>query len=251
MQAQVGRLNHYHGPKRQLLGNTQGAAAPAWKINQQQMMMQKRKPVVGSKILLSELPVDVSEMEVQSLFSKTIGPLKGVIMVYNDAGKSKGMAIVEFQRPGDALLARKKYNKKIIDGRRPILIEIIKDEDDGNAPPMPPQPLSLLERMGGVGGPQVNGVAPKAAAAPKANAANGAMNTIAARKQQQAAQRVQGLAQNQNAAAPAAPRQRTRTKKGPRRLKKALERKPVDKDQLDKEMEDYRAQTDDPSAMKS
>lgn len=92
------------------------------------------------------------------------------------------MAVVSFQRPGDAALARAKYNGKIVDGRkylvllrtglcltlrlilpcdigRPIKIEIVKDEDDKpRAPEKAPVP-SLLQRLGGV-------VPPKAAAAP-------------------------------------------------------------------------------------
>ena len=50
------------------------------------------------------------------LFSKTVGPLKDTFMVYNSQGKSKGMAIVTFARPGDAAVAREKYNGKIVDG---------------------------------------------------------------------------------------------------------------------------------------
>ena len=52
----------------------------------------------------------------QMLFSKTVGPLKDNFMVYNSQGKSKGMAIVTFARPGDAALARSKYHGKIVDG---------------------------------------------------------------------------------------------------------------------------------------
>ena len=49
---------------------------------------------------------------------KTVGPVREVSLIYNSAGKSKGMAIVEFQRLGDARIARQKYNKKIIDGSK-------------------------------------------------------------------------------------------------------------------------------------
>ena len=37
-------------------------------------------------------------------------------MVYNSQGKSRGMAVVVFARPGDAAVARGKYNGKIVDG---------------------------------------------------------------------------------------------------------------------------------------
>lgn len=58
------RYNTYHNQKRQLLGNQAGNAAPAWRVNQ----AQARRDLVankGSKILLSRLPVDVSESEVE------------------------------------------------------------------------------------------------------------------------------------------------------------------------------------------
>jgi hypothetical protein len=53
----------------------------------------------------------------QELFKKTVGPLREVFMVYNSQGKSKGMAIVMFQRPADAAVAQKKYHGKIVDAR--------------------------------------------------------------------------------------------------------------------------------------
>jgi len=52
----------------------------------------------------------------QELFRKTVGPLKESFLIYNSQGKSKGMAVVSFQRPGDAAVARTKYDGKIVDG---------------------------------------------------------------------------------------------------------------------------------------
>jgi THO complex subunit 4 len=46
-----------------------------------------------------------------------VGPLKESFLVYNSQGNSKGMAVVTFQRPGDALAAQAKYDGKIVDGR--------------------------------------------------------------------------------------------------------------------------------------
>ena len=46
-----------------------------------------------------------------------MGPLKESFLVYNSQGNSKGMAVVTFQRPGDALAAQAKYDGKIVDGR--------------------------------------------------------------------------------------------------------------------------------------
>ena len=36
--------------------------------------------------------------------------------MYNSQARSKGMAVVGFHRPGDAAVARAKYNGKIVDG---------------------------------------------------------------------------------------------------------------------------------------
>ncbi|KAI4522486.1 hypothetical protein K525DRAFT_198717 [Schizophyllum commune Loenen D] len=84
----------------------------------------------------------------QELFRKTVGPLRDVFLIYNSQGHSKGMAIVAFQRKGDAAVARAKYHGKVVDGRRPILIEIIVDDDAPSAA-APAGPPSLIERIGG------------------------------------------------------------------------------------------------------
>ncbi|KAH7886848.1 hypothetical protein F5I97DRAFT_1870706 [Phlebopus sp. FC_14] len=211
------RLHSYHNTKRNLLGNQAGLVAPAWRD-------QKPKEQ-GSKILLSRLPLDVGETEVEELFTKTVGPLKEAFLIYNSQGRSKGMAVVSFQRVGDATIARAKYDGKFIDGRRPIKIEIVVDSNEttAKAPVTQTQP-SLLGRLGGVVG------------------ANGAATIV--------------LAQNhapKNAQPPRPPRKqiaprvvqnppiavvpRRRQKKGPKRVKKSLA-------QLDQEMEDYRAGLD-------
>ena len=61
----------------------------------------------------------------QQLFSKTVGPVKDAFIVYNSQGRSKGMAVVSFQRSTDAALARTKYNGKIVDGRECLSIEFL------------------------------------------------------------------------------------------------------------------------------
>jgi THO complex subunit 4 len=66
------RLNSYHGPKRQLLGNHAGHVAPAWRnvheLPGQTIALAKTRHNMqeqGSRILLSMLPVDVGEKEVE------------------------------------------------------------------------------------------------------------------------------------------------------------------------------------------
>jgi len=53
------RINSYHGAKRTLLGNQAGNVPPAWRDSKDK---QKER---GSKILLSRLPVDVGETDVE------------------------------------------------------------------------------------------------------------------------------------------------------------------------------------------
>jgi len=70
------RINSYHGTKRQLLGNQAGHAAPAWRnsnlpasgpsgINGHATLASKKLLEQGSKILLSNLPMDVGETEIE------------------------------------------------------------------------------------------------------------------------------------------------------------------------------------------
>ncbi|PSR73983.1 hypothetical protein PHLCEN_2v10214 [Hermanssonia centrifuga] len=230
MQAQPPyRYNSYHGQKRQLLGSHAGNAAPAWKVNQQARKASGSQELLGSKILLSRLPTDVGEDEVQALFVKTVGPVKESFIVHNSQGNSKGMAVVSFHRVEDAAVARTKYNGKIIDGRRPIKIEIIKDDDVApKAPPKPTAPPSLLQRLGG----KLPPTAPSGVKAPP---------IIIPPKKQPLPPR----------AAPAAPRAQTgsvrrplRQKKGPKRVKKIV-KQPMTASQLDAEMEEYRAHGDE------
>ncbi|KAA1472101.1 hypothetical protein DENSPDRAFT_838272 [Dentipellis sp. KUC8613] len=154
------RLNSYHGPKRQLLGPHAGQAAPAWRASNiptgpalanGAASSSKKSITQGSKILLSNLPMDVGESEVEELFKRTVGPMKDLFVIYNSQGKSKGMAIVTFHRPGDAAIARSKYNHKIVDGRHKLKIEVVTDSDGVVSPAAPAKqanPPSLLARIG-------------------------------------------------------------------------------------------------------
>ena len=64
----------------------------------------------------STLIKPVLRTRAQALFVKTVGPVKEAFVVYNNQANSKGMAVVTFQRSEDAMVARKKFNGKIIDG---------------------------------------------------------------------------------------------------------------------------------------
>lgn len=129
------RANNFHRPKKQFLGPIH-SVPPAWRPANN-----PNQYAEGSKILLSSLPADVQEGDVevipfmcshmvcasdtnvipQDLLKKTVGPLKDVFLIYNSQGKSKGMAVVTFQRPGDAAVACTKYDGKIVDGSQYLL----------------------------------------------------------------------------------------------------------------------------------
>ncbi|KAI0716841.1 hypothetical protein C8Q76DRAFT_616866 [Earliella scabrosa] len=70
----------------------------------------------ADKIIVSNLPPDVNEMQVKELFHTTVGPLKDVTLHYDSQGRSKGVAAVHFQRRGDGTKAFQQYNNRLIDG---------------------------------------------------------------------------------------------------------------------------------------
>ncbi|CAD6916930.1 unnamed protein product [Tilletia controversa] len=81
----------------------------------------------GSKVIVSNLPLDVTENQVKELFSSTIGPLKRVIMSFRANGQSTGNCTVEFQRAEDGNRAYNQYNNRLIDGKRQLRIEVVVD----------------------------------------------------------------------------------------------------------------------------
>jgi len=81
----------------------------------------------GEKIIVSNLPTDVNETQIKELFHSTIGPLKDVALHYDPSGRSKGVANILFQRKGDGSKAYQQYNNRLIDGKRPMKIEIVVD----------------------------------------------------------------------------------------------------------------------------
>ncbi|KAH7886876.1 hypothetical protein F5I97DRAFT_1870954 [Phlebopus sp. FC_14] len=95
----------------------------------------------ADKIIVSNLPGDVNEVQIKELFHSTVGPLREVTLHYDSAGRSKGIAAVHFQRKGDGTKAYQQYNNRLIDGKRPMKIEIVVDP----ARPAPPQ--SLVSRV--------------------------------------------------------------------------------------------------------
>lgn len=194
----------------------------------------------GSKIFLSRLPMDVGETEVEELFKKTVGPLRESFLIYNSQGKSKGMAVVVFQRPGDAAIARAKYDGKIVDGRRPIKIEVIVEGATiPSAPTAPAPPPTLFDRLqpkGVVPGPSKSSIPGN----PGPASLRFAAATPTQPRRPAAAPPRPATPYNATTFPAPIPPRRFRTKKGPKRLKKQWESR--SKEQLDRDMEDYRAQ---------
>lgn len=62
------------------------------------------KPITAdaTKIIISNLPTDVTEPQVRDLMQSTVGPVRSLQMSYNSAGKSTGTATVIFRNRGDA-----------------------------------------------------------------------------------------------------------------------------------------------------
>ncbi|KIJ61518.1 hypothetical protein HYDPIDRAFT_96165 [Hydnomerulius pinastri MD-312] len=155
--------------KAQVLGN---AANPAARAAAQNAAAAKVVAAAAptshptDKIIVSNLPADVNEVQIKELFHSTVGPLREVMLHHDSAGRSKGIAAIHFQRKGDGTKAYQQYNNRLIDGKRPMKIEIVVDP----ARPAPAQ--SLASRVA---------PPPAAAAAAAAPEARGARSVPASR----------------------------------------------------------------------
>ncbi|KDQ55178.1 hypothetical protein JAAARDRAFT_37710 [Jaapia argillacea MUCL 33604] len=108
------------GVKQQLLGKAP-AASPANKARKASGTTPAKPtaaaPVqVADKIIVSNLPLDVSEQQIKELFHQTVGPLRSVQLHFDSAGRSKGIAAVQFVKQGDGPKAFQQYNNRLIDG---------------------------------------------------------------------------------------------------------------------------------------
>jgi THO complex subunit 4 len=77
-----------------------------------------------SKVIVSNLPKDVSEQQIKEYFVQSVGPIKRVELSYGPNSQSRGIANVSFRDGEGASKAFQKLNGLLVDGR-PIKIEIV------------------------------------------------------------------------------------------------------------------------------
>ncbi|KAK5118228.1 hypothetical protein LTR85_008208 [Meristemomyces frigidus] len=86
-----------------------------------------------SKIIVSNLPQDVTETLIKDFFSKAVGHVKKALVSYGPNGRSRGEATIIFSKPDMAAKAQKEYNNVGVDGR-PMRIEIVGGAAASRAP---------------------------------------------------------------------------------------------------------------------
>lgn len=77
-----------------------------------------------SKVIVSNLPKDVSEQQIKEYFVQAVGPIKKVELSYGPNSQSRGIANVTFHKQDGASKAFQKLNGLLVDNR-PIKIEIV------------------------------------------------------------------------------------------------------------------------------
>lgn len=78
----------------------------------------------ASKIIVSNLPLDVKEQMIKEYFSKAIGHVKTCSLSYGPNGVSRGIATIVFSKNGDAEKAAATYNGVLVD-KRPMKVELV------------------------------------------------------------------------------------------------------------------------------
>ncbi|KAI5858046.1 putative mRNA export protein mlo3 [Tricharina praecox] len=111
--------------------------------------------VSASKIIVSNLPFDVSEQMIKEYFQSVVGPIRRATLTYGPTGQSRGVATVEFHKSEHATLAAQKYNGVEVDSR-PMKVELVVD---------PNAPASFADRVGAPN--KIAAARPRADARPK------------------------------------------------------------------------------------
>ncbi|KAI9675231.1 MAG: hypothetical protein M1822_008968 [Bathelium mastoideum] len=77
-----------------------------------------------SKIIVSNLPGDVTETQIKDYFTKSVGPVKKVTLTYGPNGVSRGICTIVFSKAGSAAQAAESINGLQVD-KRPMKVEVI------------------------------------------------------------------------------------------------------------------------------
>lgn len=156
--------NKRRSTRRTSVGNRPAPTAPAGGVqkkpqpgrNGTKQTPAKAGGLVGeSKIMVSNLPKDVSEGQIKEYFQSSVGQVKKVDLSYGPKGESRGIAQVTFHHADGASKAFTKLNGLLIDNR-PVKVEVLVANAD-----LIPQPKTLAQR---IAAPKVQ---PKSAAAVK------------------------------------------------------------------------------------
>ncbi|KAK3899311.1 hypothetical protein C8A05DRAFT_37085 [Staphylotrichum tortipilum] len=123
-----------------------------------------------SKIMVSNLPKDVSESQIKDYFQQSVGQVKKVEISYGPGGVSRGLAHVAFHHADGASKAFSTLNGLLIDNK-PVKVEVVVASVD-----LIPQPKTLAQR---IATPKVQ---PKSAATVKKQNTAGAKGGAAAGK---------------------------------------------------------------------
>ncbi|RFU72977.1 rna recognition domain-containing, partial [Trichoderma arundinaceum] len=153
------------GVKKTAAKPTRGAAAKATPIK-------AAIPSGDSKVIVSNLPKDVTEKQIKEYFVQSVGPIKRVELSYGPNSQSRGIANVTFSKPEGASRALQSLNGLLVDGR-PIKIEIVVGaaQADKVIPPI----KTLAERTTSAAGKKQNAAVTKVSGA-KGVAANASKN---------------------------------------------------------------------------
>ncbi|KAL2019124.1 hypothetical protein VTK56DRAFT_10075 [Thermocarpiscus australiensis] len=94
-----------------------------------------------SKIMVSNLPKDVSEGQIKEYFQQSVGQVKKVELSYGPGGVSRGIAHVTFHHADGASKAFSTLNGLLIDNK-PVKVEVVVASAD-----LIPQPKPLAQRI--------------------------------------------------------------------------------------------------------
>ncbi|CAN6668180.1 RNA annealing protein Yra1p [Trichomonascus vanleenenianus] len=83
---------------------------------------------LADRIIISNLPTDVTEASVKEYFAHEIGPIKVCQASYNHRGQPTGVVSVTFRKYGDAAKAVNRFNgTSIDDGAKTMKVELVMD----------------------------------------------------------------------------------------------------------------------------